>query len=335
MVNKHRSEILFVFAILLGLAIAFVARKVLLLIYVSALLAVVVMPLIERVQRLRLGRWHPGRGTAVAIIVGTGLAISTLFIFFAIPPIVHDLQTMTNDFPARVDKVVARMQHFPLVQDMNPDLLREYATQIAARIIRFVPNLAGTIVTFLSFVILMVYFIIDGERAADWMILLLPTEAGQRLKGALWHARARVQKWMAGQLLLMLILGTLSAIVYGLLGIRYFTLLAAFTGLANIVPVVGPLASVGLATAVAAIDSWPKALGVLIFYALYQQLENAYLTPRIMNATVGLAPLAVVVALLLGGELAGFLGALVAVPSAALVAVIADEYLVKPHSAGA
>ena len=335
MVSKHRSEILLVFSILLALAVAFVARKVLLLIYVSALLAVVVMPLIEYVQRLRLGRWHPGRGTAIAIIISTGLVITTLFAIFAIPPIVRDLQTMANDFPARLDKILAHLQRFPLLTGINPDFLREHAAQIATPIIKFVPNLAAAILTFLSFVILMVYFIIDGGRAAAWMILLLPAEVGQRLKRTLWTARERVQKWMAGQLLLMLILGTLSAVVYGLLGIRYFTLLAVFNGIANIVPVIGPLASVGLATAVAAIDSWPKGLGVLIFYALYQQLENAYLTPRIMNATVGLPPLAVVVALLLGGELAGFLGALVAVPSAALVAVIANEYLVRPHSSAA
>jgi len=333
MVSKHRSEILFVFAILLLLAAAYAARKVLLLIYVSALLAVVVMPLIEYVQRLCVGRWHPGRGTAIAIIICAGLIAVTLFGLFAVPPIIRDMQTIGSDLPARADKALSRMQRLPLLQDIDPDFLREHAAQIATPILKFVPNLAAALLTFVSFAILMVYFIIDGERASSWMIRLFPRDVGARLKTTLWHARERVQKWMAGQLLLMLILGTLSAVVYGLLGVRYFALLAALTGLANIVPVVGPVASVGLAAAVAAVDSWPKAAGVLIFYLLYQQLENAYLTPRIMNVTVGLPPLAVVVALLLGGELAGILGALVAVPSAALVAVFADEYLIKPHAA--
>jgi predicted PurR-regulated permease PerM len=113
--------------------------------------------------------------------------------------------------------------------------------------------------------------------------------------------------------------------------------LAVFTGLANIIPIVGPVISVILAASIAAFDSWTKVIGVLAFYAIYQQIENALLTPRIMKATVGLPSLAVIIALAIGGELAGIVGALVAVPSAALVAELAEEYLVKheptfPHS---
>jgi predicted PurR-regulated permease PerM len=83
---------------------------------------------------------------------------------------------------------------------------------------------------------------------------------------------------------------------------------------------------------VAAFDSWGKAAGVLIFYVVYQQLENAFLTPKIMKSTVDLPALAVIIALALGGSIAGILGALVAVPTAALVAVIIDEYVVKKNA---
>jgi predicted PurR-regulated permease PerM len=104
-------------------------------------------------------------------------------------------------------------------------------------------------------------------------------------------------------------------------------------GAANIVPIVGPLTSVAVAALIAGWDSWSKLVGVLIFYFLYQQIESAFLTPRIMKSTLDLPPLAVIIALSMGGALAGVLGALVAVPTAALVAVLADEYLVKPHRA--
>jgi predicted PurR-regulated permease PerM len=80
---------------------------------------------------------------------------------------------------------------------------------------------------------------------------------------------------------------------------------------------------------VAAFDSWSKAIAVLVFYLIYQQIENAYLTPKIMKTTVDLPALAVIIALTIGGSLAGILGALVAVPTAALIAVIVDEYVVK------
>jgi predicted PurR-regulated permease PerM len=139
----------------------------------------------------------------------------------------------------------------------------------------------------------------------------------------------RAQKWLSGQVLLMLILGSSSALVFGLLHVNYFYALAVFAGLANFVPVLGPIATVILAGFVAALDSWMKVLGVLIFYLVYQQVENAYLTPRIMEAKVDLPAVAVVVALAIGGALAGVLGALVAVPSAAILATVVDRYLVK------
>ena len=91
----------------------------------------------------------------------------------------------------------------------------------------------------------------------------------------------------------------------------------------------GPIATVVLAAAVAALDSWTKVLGVFIFYLIYQQVENAYLTPRIMKEAVDLPGIAVIVALTIGGEMAGLLGAIVAVPTAALVATILNEYVVR------
>jgi predicted PurR-regulated permease PerM len=134
--------------------------------------------------------------------------------------------------------------------------------------------------------------------------------------------------WLVGQAMLMLILGSSSAVAFGLLGVRYFYLLAVFAGVANIIPQLGPILTVVIAGLVAAIDSFPKFLGVVIFYLAYQQVENAFLTPRIMKRQEELSSTAVIVALLIGGELAGIPGALVSVPSAVLVAELIDEYLV-------
>jgi predicted PurR-regulated permease PerM len=92
--------------------------------------------------------------------------------------------------------------------------------------------------------------------------------------------------------------------------------------------------SVLLAGAVAAIDSLAKLVGVLIFFAVYQQVENAYLTPRIMESQVKISSVTVLVALLVGAELAGVPGALVAVPTAVLISVLIQEYLIKQHEAG-
>ena len=157
---------------------------------------------------------------------------------------------------------------------------------------------------------------------------LFPVQHRDRLETALLRAAERMRRWLWGQMILMLILGSASAITFGSMGLRFFYLLALFAGLANIIPLLGPIATVIVAALIAAIDSPWKVLGVLIFYLVYQQVENAFLTPRIMQSQVQLPASAVVVALLIGGELAGAIGALVAVPTAVLCSVLIDEYLV-------
>jgi predicted PurR-regulated permease PerM len=127
----------------------------------------------------------------------------------------------------------------------------------------------------------------------------------------------------------MLILGVVSTIAFLALKVRYAYALGVLMGAFNLIPIIGALVSVTLALLVAAIDSWGRALGVLIVYLVYAQIENSVLTPRIMKSSVGLSGLAVLIALLLGASLEGVVGALVSVPTAVLVAELLDEYLVK------
>jgi predicted PurR-regulated permease PerM len=136
-------------------------------------------------------------------------------------------------------------------------------------------------------------------------------------------------RWLLGQGLLMLILGVSSTIVFVLLKIRYAYALGVIMGVLNIIPIVGALISMALVLLVAAVDSWTKVLGALIFYVIYAQVETSFLTPRIMQNRVNLPGLAVLVALLMGSKLAGVVGAMVSVPTAVLVAVLIEEYLVK------
>ncbi|MGC9159339.1 MAG: AI-2E family transporter, partial [Terracidiphilus sp.] len=110
--------------------------------------------------------------------------------------------------------------------------------------------------------------------------------------------------------------------------LRYAYALGMLTGLLNIIPVLGAAICIVLALLVAAIDSWGRVLGVAIFYAVYLQVENSFLIPRIMENRVKLPGLAILVALLLGSAFAGVLGAMVAVPTAVLVSVLLDEYAI-------
>jgi predicted PurR-regulated permease PerM len=155
----------------------------------------------------------------------------------------------------------------------------------------------------------------------------VPPQSRKRLDDALQRAAIRMGKWLRGQASLMIMIGAASTTVYLLLDVRYAYALGVLTGLFNIVPVVGAAATLVIAVLVAAMDSWGRVLGVAIFFFAYLQIENSFLVPRIMRTRVGLPGLAILVALLLGFALEGVLGALVAVPTCVLVAVLLDEYL--------
>jgi len=325
----HRSEILFAFAIALAIVLGYFLRHVLLLIYVSALFAVVLDPAIDAIQRLRLGTWHPKRGIALLAIIFAGIATIALFVSFALPPILRDAQQLATAWPEKAIQVYERIRHLPIAPSIQPSSLQQHIATAMGGALGLFGSIAGGLFGFFSWAILTIYFVLDGRRAFRWLMSMFDLPQRERLEATLLLAKQRVRHWLLGQGALMLALGFSSALAFGLLEVRYFYALAVFSALANIVPILGPIVSVVLAGTVAAFDSWTKMAGVMIFFVVYQQLENAYLTPRVMKSTVDLPPLAVVIALALGGALAGIIGALVAVPSAALIAVIADQYIVK------
>jgi len=333
MSSNHRSDILFTFLVAIILLLAWHVRDVLLLIYLSILFAVVIGPAIAVVQRLHLGNWRPGRALSVILILATGIIALTLFFLFALPPIFADLQGFARDLPNKAQHVYERLRNIPFLSRVDFGGLEQHATEALGGALGVVSRVAGGVVAFFSWLIITAYFILDGERAFGWFLSLFPSDKRPRLEQTAIAAEKRVSKWLLGQAMLMLILGSLSLLVFWILHVKYFYALGVFCGLANIVPIIGPLISVGLAVVVAAFDSWTKAAAVLGFYLIYQQLENAFLTPKIMKSTVDLPPLAVIIALALGGAIAGILGALVAVPTAALIAVVIDEYIVKPNAA--
>jgi predicted PurR-regulated permease PerM len=321
------------------LVAAWFVRHGLLLIYVSIVFAIVFSPAVNWIQRRRIRGWSPGRGLALLILVAIVLIVIAAFAVLAIPPIVNDSQQLASQTPDNLHQLADKVRRLPfgdkIAAHMNSDTVRRAATAIAGTALKAFQSVTGAVTGLFTLILLTAYFILDGRRAFEWGLDLLPEEAQARARDTSERAAHRAQKWLSGQALLMVILGGSSTIVFGFLGIRYFYALGVFAGLANFVPVLGPIATVIVAGLVAAIDSWMKVLGVVIFYLVYQQVENAYLTPRIMRSTVGLPGVAVLAALVIGSELAGVVGAVVAVPSAALISTFIDEYAANRRDAPA
>ncbi len=326
-----RTNIVFGFLLALTGYLCWLLHDALLLLYVSALCAVVLMPVVRAIERLRIGRWRPRKAAAIVLMLLVVFAGILGFAFLAIPPVARDLHQLSTQ-PAALPNLMGKLHHIPFLGDVNTGQIRArvqgYFAQAAGYVLLSVRSWAGKLANFATGVILTIYFILEGDRAYQWFLSFIAPRRRERLDQTLRRAGTRMGKWLLGQASLMLILGVCSTTVYALLHIRYAYALGVLTGLLNIIPVLGAAVTIVLVLIVAAIDSWTRVLGVAVFYMIYIQIENSYLTPRIMQSRVNLPGLAIIVALLLGFELGGVAGALVSVPTAVLVAELLDEYLV-------
>lgn len=327
--EKSKAPVLFAFILATSLAVAYMIRGSLLIIYISCIFAIVLSSSVRWVCRLRIGRWRPNRGAAILLIIIAVLLAFTILFVFGLPPVINDLQQVFTKLPEELPRFRERMKHVPILNRLDESRIQEYSAAAMAAIPQVVGSIANGIASIAGVVVLTAYLILEGGSVFAWFLAFFPAETRPRLRLALVKAAGRMRRWLVGQALLMLILGSASTIVFGLLGIRYFYLLGVFAGVANFIPLLGPILTVILAGLVAALDSWGKLLGVLIFYMVYQQIENAYLTPRIMEAQVQLSPSAVLVSLLIGAELAGIPGAMMAVPTAVLISVLVDAFIIS------
>jgi len=327
--RSFRSDIVFTIGILLLLGLMWVAKDVLLLIYVSALFAVVLNPAIEAVRQVHIGHWWPSRPTAILIIIAiAGLAI-TMFLLFALPPVINDFDTISTNFPKRVAELTQKLHRVPSLGKLDAGSLQEYFETAVCGAFGLFKGLADFLFALFSWIILTAYFILDGQRTFYWTLSFFPEPQRGRLRTTMMRAERKIRHWLVGQGALMAILGISAAITFRLMHVKYSLLLGVLAGLLNIVPFAGPFMSFVLSSTVAVMDSWSKLFGVVAFYFLYQQIENAILIPRIMKYSVDLPALSVIVSLIIGGAIAGVLGALIAVPTAGIIGVILDEYLVR------
>nr|WP_218892209.1 AI-2E family transporter [Granulicella arctica] len=331
--SSVRGHILFAACVFLSLALAWKLSKEIEIIYVSALFAVVLMPIVFSIMNLNIRGWHPSRPIAIILLIAGVVLALTIFFTVGLPPVLHDLRQFSEDLPHRIPEVVAKLKKLPLADKIGIDSLAARAegavSATAGYLFTSLPLWLSHVFDILTAAFLCIYFMLEGEYAYKFFLSLFRPDQRRRLDATLQKAEVKMSKWLLGQGLLMLILGICSTTVFGILHVRYFFLLGVLMGLFNIIPIAGGVITIVLAAGVAALDSWPKMFGVLIFYAIYVNVENAFLTPRIMKSSVDLMGLTVLIALLIGTALAGIVGALVAVPTAALITVIVSEYAIQ------
>jgi predicted PurR-regulated permease PerM len=309
---------------------AYLVRDALLVIYISLLVAIGLSPLVaaleqRRPRRQRLPRWAAILiiySAIVGIIIGIGMMI--------VPPLVDQARELWAELPS----LLHRAQQW-LIQHgwINRELTVQEAVQqtpvggsdAVGTVFSAVWKLVGGIFGVITILILAFYLLVDFESLLRVFIRLFPRHNRVRAHDATRRVTAKVSAWLGGQLLLAGIIGSSAAIGLGVMGVPYFYVLALLAAVGEMIPIVGPILSAVPAVLVALTVSPMLALGVLIFFVLQQQFENHLLVPRVMARQVGISPVFVISSLLIGGSLLGIVGAILAVPTAAILQVLFEE----------
>jgi predicted PurR-regulated permease PerM len=186
-------------------------------------------------------------------------------------------------------------------------------------------GLFGTV----TLILLTFYMLVDSKDIFSFFVKLFPRQRRAQVAAISGTVVSKVSAWLGGQLLLALIIGLTSALGLGLMGVPYFYVLALISAVGEMIPMIGPILSAIPAILVAVTVSPALAISVAIFFIVQQQLENTVLVPKIMGRQVGLSAVTVIVALGVGGELLGVVGAILAVPTAAIIQVLFQELVTK------
>jgi predicted PurR-regulated permease PerM len=207
------------------------------------------------------------------------------------------------------------------VQD-NQDKISSFASGLTAPAAGVLSGVATAVTGTVTVLVLAYLTVLEGPRIVDGFTNLFSSTTGERIRRVGHDCAKSVTGYISGNLLISVICGGLTYVVLLVMGVPFAGLIGLFVGIADLMPLVG--ATIGGVVAVLAgfIHSVPAGIVVLVWFVLYQQLENHLLQPLVFKRTVQLNPLTVIIAILLGVELLGVLGALLAIPVASMIQVI-------------
>lgn len=308
-------------------------RIVIVLLLISILFATVIEGPVERLQL----RGMP-RGAAILLVyllIALGLVTLGLLV---VPPITSEALRFWDQAPTLVGDLAEewRTSDNSFLSTTGYRIMAQLQFRIenpppptGNTAIGLVSNLGGFIFGIVAMFVIGFYYLMEKTVFRRLVLRLFARETRPRVN-ALWdNVEDKVGGWLRGQMLLMLVIGVLAGLGYALMDVRFWLLLALVAGITEVIPIVGPWIGGIPAVAIALIDSWQKALLVAVFLIVLQFLENSILVPRIMRGAIGLTPLTVFLAVLVGGQFAGVLGALIALPVAAAVQVIVQDLMLE------
>lgn len=342
----RRSRQLIVFGITVAFAAAvavwtlFLVRQTLLVLYIAGLLAIGFNPAVRWLERYRLAgqrRWRLPRWAAILILYLAFIGFVVLVFALMLPPLINQSGELYDNLPTYAEELQSRLLSHRLIthQYTWTEILRSVPSPatVFAGVMGALQSVLGAAGALITVVVLPYYLLLESQALHNGFLRLFALERREQVSRLIDGVTGKVSAWLGGQLLLAAIIGTTAGLGLALMGVPYFYVLAVIVGFGELIPVVGPVFAAVPAVFVAATVSTQTAVFVVVYFAVQQFIENHFLVPRIMQRQVGVSAVTVIAALLIGTELLGVVGALLAVPTAAILQLLLDDFLAQREKA--
>lgn len=309
------------------------ARGVVVLIFLSAVLAAGIAP---AVQRLRLWGRHflhrnIPRGTAVLLVYLPLLALAVILVFVLVPRVIVDVHALSVQLPLLIEQNILQPLSRYVPVDGARAALRGGIHLPRSSVVLYLRGAATAAASFAAVLFMVGYMLIDASRLRNLLLLAWRPDVRAERSVVLRRIARRMSSWLSAQIILSAIIG--GATFIGLLALRmpYALPLAIFAAIGELVPIVGPIVGTAPALIIALLQARWQFWGVLALALILQKSENLFIAPRVMSRRVSISPLAVFIAFMIGAELLGIIGIVIAVPAAAVIQVAFDEAFVNPR----
>jgi len=316
-----------VLIVLLAAYGVYIVRSILVLVFIALFLAVSLDPPV---------RWLIKKGVprsfAVTILVAVLVALLGVFMWSIVPPMVDQGGKLLTDLPGYLQRLskestaVREVTDRYNLTDRLSFLLSALPARLAGGAIGFLQRFLGLVASSLTVLVLTIYFMADLPRLRRGMVRLFPSRRRSRIAEILDVVVDKVGGYMIGNIIISLFAGVSTFVFLEIVRVPFALPLAVTVAITDLIPMIGATlgAAICVLVSVFAVDIWPTGVVVLLFFILYQQVENYLIAPRVLRNTVDMSSVGVLLIALIGGAVIGLIGAVIAIPIAATVKVLAS-----------
>jgi len=320
-------------SIILGLWFLYLVRNIVALFFLSVILTATLDPAIDWMAKRKISR-----SFGVIIIYVALFAFIGVLLSFLIPPLVSQFSSFSQNLPAYNEKFAETfvgIEQYALsygIQFNSHEFFQNMTGNFFQSSTQLFSTTVGVFSFFVSILVIMAltfYMSVKEDGMNKFLVSITPLAHQRYVVSVANRIKSKIGKWMLGQIILMLIIFVLDFAALSAFRIPYALILALLAGLLEIVPYLGPIISASLAALIGFLISPMTGLIVLGVLTVIQQMESHIIVPQVMKKAVGLNPVVVILALLIGAQLGGVLGAILAVPIATSLSVFIGDFVNK------